>query len=150
MATRKLTPEELQAVTRLAKQWGKIVVRQAFGESGPGLDVDFAQMEEVARAAAQGVTAGAIEAATMQQGIPLGERQPCPKCDKLCSVAPAERPFHRKGAEVQLREPKCYCPTCRRDFFPSASHSIFQPQNRPPLRTSLVRARLSYAVRDFP
>jgi hypothetical protein len=44
MATRKLAPEELQAVKRLAKQWGKIVVKHAFGEQGPGLDVDFAQM----------------------------------------------------------------------------------------------------------
>ena len=121
MATRKLTPEELQAVTRLAKQWGKIIVKQAFGEQGPGLDVDFAQMEAVAYAAAQGLTAGAIEAATAQQGQQLGERQPCPQCGKLCTVASAERPFHVKGSKVQLREPKCYCPTCRRDFFPSAS-----------------------------
>jgi len=56
MATRKLSAEELQAVTRLAKQWGKIVVKQAFGKQGPGLDVDFAQMEEVACAAARGLT----------------------------------------------------------------------------------------------
>jgi hypothetical protein len=121
MATRKLTPEDLQAIARVAKQWGKIVVRHAFGEQGPGLDVDFAQMEAVAYAAAQGLTAGAIEAATVQQGEQLGERQPCPKCGKLCSVGSAERPFHVKGAEIQLCEPKCYCPTCRRDFFPSAS-----------------------------
>ena len=123
MATRKLTPEELQAVTRLAKQWGKIIVRHAFGEQGPGLDVDFVQMEAVAHAAAQGLTAGAIEAATTQQSQQLGERQPCPQCGKLCTVTSAERPFHVKGAEIQLREPKCYCPTCRRDFFPSASRS---------------------------
>jgi hypothetical protein len=121
MATRKLTPEDLQAVARVAKQWGKIVVRHAFGEQGPGLDVDFAQMEAVAYAAAQGLTAGAIEAATDQQGQQLGERQPCPQCGKLCSLVSAERPFHVKGGAVQLREPKCYCPTCRRDFFPSAS-----------------------------
>ena len=62
MAKRKLSPEELQAITDLARQWGKIVVRRAFGEQGPSLDVDFAQMEEVARAAAQGLTAGALEA----------------------------------------------------------------------------------------
>ncbi|MGH7169802.1 MAG: hypothetical protein ACRELG_05940 [Gemmataceae bacterium] len=49
-ATRKLSPEELRAVKRRAKQWGKIVVRHAFGETGPGLDVDFAPMEEVAAA----------------------------------------------------------------------------------------------------
>ena len=121
MATRKLSPEELQAVTRLAKQWGKIVVKQAFGEQGPGLDVDFAQMEDVAGAAARGLAEGALEVATAQQGQLLGEKQPCPHCGKLCTVARAERPLRANGGVVQLREPKCYCPTCRRDFFPSAS-----------------------------
>jgi len=123
MATRKLAPEELQAITRLAKQWGKIVVKQAFGDKGPGLDVDFAQMEEVAWAAAQGLTAGALEVASAQQGQLLGEKQPCPQCGRLCPLSVAERPLRVKGAVIQLREPKCYCPTCRRDFFPSASRA---------------------------
>jgi hypothetical protein len=121
MATRKLSPEELQALTRLARQWGKIVVKHAFGEHGPGLDVDFAQMEAVAGAAARGLTEGALEAATTQQGQLLGDKQPCPQCGKLCAVGSAERPLRAKGGIVPLREPKCYCPTCRRDFFPSAS-----------------------------
>lgn len=121
MATRKWSPEELQAVSRLAKQWGKIVVKQAFGEQGPGLDVDFAQMEEVACAAARGLSEGALQAATAQQGQLLGEKQPCPQCGQLCAVGSAERPLRAKGGVVPLREPKCYCPTCRRDFFPSAS-----------------------------
>ena len=121
MATRKLSPEELQVVSRLAKQWGKIVVQHAFGEQGPGLDVDFAQMEEVAAAAARGLTEGALELATAQQGQLLGEKQPCPQCGKLCTVGREERPLRVKGGVVLLREPKCYCPTCRRDFFPSAS-----------------------------
>ena len=121
MASRKLSPEELQAVSRLAKQWGKIVVKHAFGEQGPGLDVDFAQMEEVAAAAARGLSEGALEVATAQQGDLLGEKQPCPQCGKLCTVGHAERPLRVKGGQVALREPKGYCPTCRRDFFPSAS-----------------------------
>ncbi len=121
MATRKFTPEELQAIRRLAKQWGKIVVRHAFGEQGPGLDVDLTQMEEVAYAAAQGLTAGALEEATAQQGQQLGEQLPCPQCHRLCPVKPEERPIQAKGGAFQLREPKGYCPTCRRDFFPSAS-----------------------------
>ena len=121
MAARKLSAEELKAVTRLAKQWGKIVVKQAFGEQGPGFDVDFAQMEEVASAAARGLTEGALEVATAQQGQMLGEKQPCPQCGKLCTVGSAERPLRVKGGVMPLREPKCYCPTCRRDFFPSAS-----------------------------
>jgi hypothetical protein len=121
MATRKLSPEELQAIGRLAKQWGKIVVKHAFGEQGPGLDVDFAQMEEVACAAARGLTEGALEVATTQQGQLLGQQQPCPQCGKLCTVDSAERPLRVKGGFMPLREPKCHCPTCRRDFFPSAS-----------------------------
>jgi len=121
MATRKFTPEELQAITRLAKQWGKIVVRRGFGDQGPGLDVDLAQMEEVAFAAAQGLTAGVLEEATSSQGEKLGEHQPCPQCHELCLVTQEERPIQAKGGAFQLREPRCYCRTCRRDFFPSAS-----------------------------
>jgi hypothetical protein len=121
MATRKLSPEELQAVARLAKQWGKIVVKQAFGEQGPGLDVDFAQMEEVASAAARGLTEGALEVAAMRQGQLLGEKQPCPQCGQLCTVGREERPVRVKGGVLSLSEPKCHCLTCRRDFFPSAS-----------------------------
>ena len=121
MTTRKLSTEELQEISRLAKQWGKIVVKHAFGEQGPGLDVDFAQMEVVAAAAARGVSEGALEIATARQGELVGEKQPCPQCGKLCSVGAAERPLRADGGVIQLREPKCYCPTCRRDFFPSAS-----------------------------
>jgi hypothetical protein len=121
MATRKFTSEELQAITQLAKQWGEIVVRRGFGDQGPGLDVDLSQMEEVAYAAAQGLTAGVLEEATSSQGEKLGDHQPCPQCHKHCLVIPEERPIQAKGGAFQLREPKCYCPTCRRDFFPSAS-----------------------------
>ena len=47
MGSRKLTPEDLERITNLAKSWGKVVVKRAFGDAGPGLDVDLAQMEEV-------------------------------------------------------------------------------------------------------
>ncbi len=121
MGTRKLSAEELQAVTRLAKQWGKIVIKHVFGDQGPGLDVDFAQMEEIAAAAARGLTEGALQVATAQQGQLLGAQQPCPQCGTLCTIGSAERPLRVKGGVISLREPKGHCPTCRRDFFPSAS-----------------------------
>ena len=41
MRTKKFTPEELRKLRDMAAQWGKIVSRQAFGEDGPGVDVDF-------------------------------------------------------------------------------------------------------------
>jgi hypothetical protein len=123
MGSRKLTPEDLAAIASVAKSWGKVVVRRAFGEAGPGLDVDLAQMEEVAVAAARGLTAGALEAATQQQAQLLGTEQPCPACGHLCGVRPEERPVVVRGGVFQHQEPVCYCPTCRRAFFPSAATS---------------------------
>jgi hypothetical protein len=75
----------------------------------------------VAQAAAEGLVAGALEEATKQQSQLMGHEQACPSCGRLCPVTSAERPIYVKGGAFQLREPKCHCPTCRRDFFPSAS-----------------------------
>jgi hypothetical protein len=44
----------------LAARWGKIVARHAFGADGPGTDVDLSAMEQVARAAAAGLTEGTL------------------------------------------------------------------------------------------
>ena len=41
MAARKLNAEDLTHIQELAKGWGKIIVRQHWGEKGPGLDVDL-------------------------------------------------------------------------------------------------------------
>src|SRR3990172_1054082 len=98
---------------------GKNCCAAAFGEQGPSLDVDFAQMEEVARAAAPGLTAGALEDAPSPPGQPTGKNPPRPPGGRLCPVSSEERPFRVKGGVIQPREPKCHCPTCRRDFFPS-------------------------------
>lgn len=119
MATRSLTEQDKAAIFQLAKQWGKIVVRQAFGDDGPGLDVDLDTMEAVAVAAAQGLTAGALEVATQQQAQQLGRQQPCPGCGRLCNVNAEDRPLQVRGGHFDHHEPVCHCPTCRRDFFPS-------------------------------
>ncbi len=105
----------------LAAGWGKIVARRAFGEQGPGLDVDFDTMEQVARAAALGLTQGALSTALEQQAGVLGEQQPCPSCGTLCPVHRAPRALATPGATVTHDEPVCHCLACRRDFFPSAA-----------------------------
>jgi hypothetical protein len=132
MGLRTPTPEQLQSITQLAHSWGKIVARHAFGEHGPGPDVDLAQMEAVATAAARGLTAGALEAATERQAQQLGTEVPCPQCGRSCGVHVEERPVQVEGGTFRHREPVCYCPTCRRDFFPSAAaaqtrHARLQP-----------------------
>ena len=118
MPRRTFTPEELQELRDLAARWGKIVARRAFGDGGPGLDVDLDAMEQIARAAASGLTEGTLQTLLEQQADALGEQQPCPACGRPCAVLREQRPLQVQGAQLQQSEPVCHCPDCRRDFFP--------------------------------
>jgi len=118
MARRTFTPEELQELHHLAARWGKIVARRAFGDDGPGLDVDLDAMEQIAHAAATGLTAGTLQTLLEQQAHALGEQQPCPDCGRPGALRRQERPLQVQGAHLQQSEPVCHCPDCRRDFFP--------------------------------
>ena len=147
MGTRKLTTADLDRIREVARQWGKVIVRHAFGEHGPGLDVDMDQMEEVATAAVQGLSAGTLESATFQQAEALGADQVCPACGKVCVIKREPRIIQGVDGPFEHDEPVCYCPTCRRDFFPSASdseneharvHSECSVQNRASERSSQV------------
>jgi hypothetical protein len=120
MATSKLTPEELQNIRDLASQWGKIVARRAFGEAGPGLDADLTTLEQVAAAAARGLTEGTLATLLEQQAQALPAESPCPHCGQLCPVHQEARPLVGQGGTLTYHEPICHCPACRRDFFPSA------------------------------
>jgi hypothetical protein len=118
MARHSFTPHELQELHELAAQWGKIVARRAYGDQGPGLDVDLASMEQIALAAAAGLTEGTLQTLLEQQAQALGEYQPCPDCGRTCVLRRHERPLHVQGAQLHQSEPVCHCPDCRRDFFP--------------------------------
>jgi hypothetical protein len=121
MAKRKLTSEDLAAIYELARKWGKNICRQAYGDEGPGLDVDLTAMEEVAVAAMRGLAAGTLETATSQQASQLGTHRACPDCGEQCLVQRDTRPVTARSGPFEHLEPKCYCTGCRRDFFPSAS-----------------------------
>ncbi len=132
MGTRRLSAADLDALRALAKQWGKIVARHAFGPDGPGLDVDLTAMEDVACAAAQGLTEGTVEHLLEQQAEQLPEPHPCPSCGRSCPVQHQPRPLRIRGATIEHREPVCHCPACRRDFFPSADAAApGQPRLQP-------------------
>jgi hypothetical protein len=116
MAQGKLSEQKLQEIRALAAEWGKIVARRAFPEAGP---LDFSTMEQVALAAAAGLTEGTLGVLLHQQAQTLGPEHPCPECGTLCPVGYEDRPLTVKGGtQVPLHEPVCPCPTCRRDFFP--------------------------------
>src|SRR5947209_4056504 len=121
MAPRELPPELLQEIRDLAAGWGKIVARRAFGDDGPGLDTDFATMEQLAGAAAAGLTAGVLATLLEQQAQTLGEQVPCPDCGVPCAVHREPRTLQLPGGTVGQSEPVGHCPACRRDFFPPAA-----------------------------
>ena len=118
MAHRPCSSQELQAIHDFAAQWGKIIARQAFGDAGPGLTVDFQAMEDIARAAAAGLSEGTLAVLLQRQADSLGAEQPCPDCGRLCTVQREERPLTFHGGQLLQPEPVCHCPDCRRDFFP--------------------------------
>ena len=118
MPRRQFTPQELQELRELATHWGKIIARRAFGDDGPGLDIDLDTMEQIAQAAATGLNEGTLQVLLEQQAAALGQQQPCPDCGRLCALRRQHRPPQVQGAQLQQREPIGHCPDCRRDFFP--------------------------------
>jgi hypothetical protein len=44
----------------------------------------------------------------------------CPGCGRRCETTLAKRSVISGDGQVELPELKCHCPSCRRDFFPSA------------------------------
>jgi hypothetical protein len=118
MPKHKLSSEQLVAVKDLAKQWGKIVAKNAYGPDGPPLDADFDEMEQIAAAATAGLVEGTLEYLTQQQAHRLPAELPCPTCQKLCPAQTRSRRVVARGATITFQEPVAHCPVCRRDFFP--------------------------------
>jgi hypothetical protein len=104
---------------RMAEGWGKVVARRVQEAVGPDLDLDADDIEQVAMAAACAVAKGTIEELLEKKAALLGAEQPCPTCKRLCPMERVPRTMQFWGSEVQYFEPKCHCPACRRDFFPS-------------------------------
>ena len=123
MTTPRFSDKELQELQSLARGWAKIVSKRTFGDAGPGLDVDFRTFEQIATAAAQGLTEGTLELLLEQQADKIPDQQPCPGCGIMCPTRPHTRTLTTKQGQVQQHEPIAHCPACRRDFFPPP-HSI--------------------------
>jgi hypothetical protein len=128
MPSHRLTDEKRRDLVEFAKGWGKIAADNAYGPEGPGLDVDLAGLEEIAVELQQALLSGFCEATTQRQAGRLKETLPCPDCGRECPLQPpdeakAPRSMTLRGGEFELAEPRGYCRSCRRSFFPSAARA---------------------------
>jgi hypothetical protein len=139
MPRHPLSPEDLREIHELAARWGKIVARHAFGEQGPGTGVDLSAMEQVAQAAAAGLTEGTLTTLLEQQALALGPEQPCPDCGRSCPVRRAERTLACRDGTLTQSEPLCHCPDCRRDFFPPTAPVAHRRPRLQPRRAAVDR-----------
>ena len=123
MPRRQLSPQALREIQARAARWGQSVARHAFGEHGPGTAADLTamDMEQVAPAAATGLTEGPLTTVLAQPAQALGPEPPCPDCGRPCPVGRAERTLAYRDGTLTPREPWCHCPDCRRDFCPPAT-----------------------------
>ena len=119
MATEVLSERKLKAIEEIAAGWGKLLARESFAE-GPGLDVSLAGMEDIVARAGRAIVRGAVETMIADQARQLGDQAACPVCGKMCKLKRKTRSMAVRGGSVNLDEPVGHCPTCRRDFFPSA------------------------------
>jgi hypothetical protein len=106
-------------VEQVAESWGKVVARRVHEDVGPNLDLDADDIEQMAVVAACAVARGTIADLLERKAALLGAEQPCPTCQRPCVVRREPRTMDFWGGAVTSAEPKCHCPACRRDFFPS-------------------------------
>lgn len=121
MPFRKSPSMDRTEVERLAEGWGKVVARRVHEEVGPDLDLDADDIEQMAVTAARAVARGTIADLLERKAALLGAEQLCPTCRRPCTVRRQPRAIDFWGGEVTYAEPRCHCPACRRDFFPSAA-----------------------------
>jgi hypothetical protein len=121
MSKLKLSPEFLREIRELAACWGKTAAARASAELGRDAPLDFQDIERIAAVVAAGMTEGTVTALLNTQAQQLATEYPCPQCQTRCRVEYRDRPLTLDtGGVVQLHEPICHCPQCRRDFFPPA------------------------------
>jgi hypothetical protein len=115
MATTEQFQERLRQAVREAVR--KCLAEGALPEAQAG-EARFTTIETLALAAGDAVSLEVFEQQLAESG--MGPPH-CPRCG--CEgnrIKQRERTVQtRRGLEVPLREQECYCPGCRRAFFPA-------------------------------
>jgi hypothetical protein len=93
-----------------------------FGADGPPIDTTFAEIEEFGHEVGKMLARALDEKLTSQHAAHFQGTAACPRCKTTCPVAEnlATRDIQTTDGTIPLGEPRCHCPVCHRDFFPSA------------------------------
>lgn len=115
MATSKQFQERLRRAVREAVQ--KVLAEGDLPEAQEG-EARFTTIETLALAAGDAVSLEVFEQQLAESG--MGPPH-CPRCGfEGRRIKQKDRTLQtRRGLEVPLTEQECYCPGCRRAFFPS-------------------------------
>lgn len=104
-----------------------LLVEERYGPKGPPVDTTFAEMEQFGHQAGRMVGRAIDERLTAQQAEEHFQEASCPTCGASGKSDAAEnkktRPLQSVDGTIPLAEPAFHCPTCSRDFFPSAERA---------------------------
>ncbi len=121
MSKFKSSPDFLRQLREWCVECGKTAGERVSQQPGAVAQMDFMDMEQLAAVIAAGLSEGLATTLLDKKAQTLNEEQPCPKCGASCSVQYQDRPLTLETGQVlPLHEPICYCPKCKRDFFPPA------------------------------
>jgi hypothetical protein len=99
-----------------------LLADEGFGVDGPPRETDFATIEAFGHQAGRAVARAFDEHLTQRHAKHFQQADACPTCGATGEVADGckERPLQTCDGTIGLSELAQHCPTCDRDFFPSA------------------------------
>ena len=118
---RNKRPTASPAVVEKLKELAELIARERFGRQGVPLDITFSEIEEIGHQAGQMVAAQVDHQLVTEHQDHFADEQACPQCGQPCASKPCERELTTRDGTMELPESICYCPKCRRSFFPSTS-----------------------------
>ena len=100
-----------------------LLAEERYDPNGPPIDTTFAEIERFGHQPGRMLGRSLDEHLTHQHAEHFQEAS-CPTCGACGESNAAEnkktRPLQTEDGKIPLAEPAFHCPTCDRDFFPSA------------------------------
>ena len=128
MARRKKSSAEVDKVQAYLEGVAKNLVDRLYGPQGPVWGTKLTELEDVVVAVREALSEKMLAQALERQA--KTEQRPeafqkCPSCGKELSPGNEAEPrqVQTRGGRADWEEPKTYCCTCRRSFFPSEQKS---------------------------